>query len=885
MITLEQKKGTRSAAYSQARDILGGLDAPPPRQMLELAYTLKQERAFTYARRILARAASDPRALPDAGLRLEINQQHAFCTYMDTDLPVSDRLDRALGILRGAGEDLSETRSQETLGLAGSIYKRKWEVDNQKSQLERALIYYLRGYREGVEKDQGYTGINAAYVLDLLAQQEEEEAKKAGMESETARRRRYEASAIRRDIIEKVPPLGDRPGGEKLKGDWWLYSTVAEAHFGLGEYDAAVKWLKKGKAAVERIDEWKYETTVRQLAALASRQAGPGKSGEDFQDTPAWKALKEFFGNDAAPVRSAFIGKIGLGLSGGGFRASLFHIGVFARLAELDVLRHVEVLSCVSGGSIVGAHYYLEVRNLLQSKPDAEITREDYIELVKRLEKDFLAGVQRNIRVRVAAELVTNLKMIVVKNYSRTLRAGELYEREIFARVTDGEGDKPRYLDDLNIRPTGEVADFAPKKHNWRRAAKAPILILNAAALNTGHTWQFTTSWMGEPPAGIDSEIDGNDRLRRMYYEEAPAGRRRVRLGHAVSASACVPGLFEPLALDKLYPERTVLMVDGGVCDNQGVGGLLEQDCTVALISDGSGHMESIKEPSGGLLGVPLRSNTILQARIREAQYHELNARRRSGLLRGLMFVHLKSDLDVDPIDWIDCPDPFDSSDDARPAHRKGPLTRYGIAKTVQARLAAVRTDLDSFSDAEAYALMTSGYRMTESAFRDESCVDGFKEPSGRVEWDFLAVEKAMKEPGKPQTELLTLLGVSDRLAFKIWKLSSALKIVSWVLILAALGVAAYFIWLNWGRANNILASLAWGLGVAVVSVAAVALLFLVVGKLFAPVGRLKSLLTKIVIGVVSVIGFAVSRLHLLVFDKMFLRRGSVETLNGRGPS
>ena len=29
-------------------------------------------------------------------------------------------------------------------------------------------------------------------------------------------------------------------------------------------------------------------------------------------------------------------GKVGLALSGGGFRASLFHLGVLARLAELD---------------------------------------------------------------------------------------------------------------------------------------------------------------------------------------------------------------------------------------------------------------------------------------------------------------------------------------------------------------------------------------------------------------------------------------------------------------------------------------------------------------------------------------------------------------------
>ena len=46
----------------------------------------------------------------------------------------------------------------------GAIYKRKWELDNQKQQLERALNYYQRGYEQGTAKDQGYTGINAGFV-------------------------------------------------------------------------------------------------------------------------------------------------------------------------------------------------------------------------------------------------------------------------------------------------------------------------------------------------------------------------------------------------------------------------------------------------------------------------------------------------------------------------------------------------------------------------------------------------------------------------------------------------------------------------------------------------------------------------------------------------
>ena len=60
--------------------------------------------------------------------------------------------------------------------------------------------------------------------------------------------------------------------------------------------------------------------------------------------------------------------RLGLALSGGGHRAAFFHIGVLARLAELGLLRPIQVISTVAGGSIVGALYYLHVKNLLESK-------------------------------------------------------------------------------------------------------------------------------------------------------------------------------------------------------------------------------------------------------------------------------------------------------------------------------------------------------------------------------------------------------------------------------------------------------------------------------------------------------------------------------------
>jgi NTE family protein len=42
--------------------------------------------------------------------------------------------------------------------------------------------------------------------------------------------------------------------------------------------------------------------------------------------------------------------RLGLALSGDGFRASFFHIGVLARPAEVELLREIEAISTVSGG-------------------------------------------------------------------------------------------------------------------------------------------------------------------------------------------------------------------------------------------------------------------------------------------------------------------------------------------------------------------------------------------------------------------------------------------------------------------------------------------------------------------------------------------------------
>jgi len=876
-----------TSAEKRAQEILAGR-AASSKDLLDLIKDLHRERLFGLARKLLQRLSRFSDVASDPKLRVLVGHKLALSTYKDPDLPVEARLRMALAILKNV-EDLAHTVDQETLGLAGAIYKRLWEYSARESELETSSAFYLRGYRQGVDGDFGYTAINAAFVLDLLADIEFPAQQEVSVEAAPTIRQ-DKAQQIRRAIAERLPSLIEKPENAWLRQTWWFLVTLGEAHFGLRQFSEAKRWLELA-ASLTNVPDWERETTARQLAALLSLMERDAARRGTSLDPDARTVLKAFLGNAETALLSVVRGKIGLALSGGGFRASLYHIGVLARLAELDLLRHVEYLSCVSGGSIIGAHYYLEVRKLLASKADADIIRQDYIDIVERLSKDFLAGVQRNIRVRIAAEWITNVKMIFASNYSRTKRAGELYESEIFARVQDGEGGRPRWLNDLKIVPHGESQPFRPEDHNWRRAAKVPILILNATSLNTGHNWQFTASWMGESPATINTEVDANYRLRRLYYSDAPKPHERMRLGYAVAASACVPGIFEPLSIADLYerlpPESDrkirpiVRLVDGGVHDNQGAAALLEQGCSILLVSDASGQMDHLDEPSDGLLGVPLRANSILQSRVRASQYDDLMSRLQGRTLKGLMFVHLKKDLDSQLVDWIGCQDP---SDPLPPRE----LTSYGIQKGIQRRLAAIRTDLDSFSDVEATALMTSGYLTTETVLGQDTL--GFPVgQSTRSSWWFLKIEPLLRQPSALSPVAYWIdrqLEVGSRLTFKAWLSMRYLQLTAAFLLGAVVVAALVIISYLYEFAEQ---QLSLGIRVTygrILWTIVVPPLLLGGFWLTARLINYRKSLREIVIGsVMASVGFVLARVHLHVFDAAFLRQANLDRIIGSAQS
>jgi hypothetical protein len=239
--------------------------------------------------------------------------------------------------------------------------------------------------------------------------------------------------------------------------------------------------------------------------------------------------------------------------------------------------------------------------------------------------------------------------------------------------------------------------------------------------------------------------------------------------------------------------------------------------------------------------------------------------------------------LHSEPIDWKDCEDPV--SDEARGP--RGELTSYGIRKEIQRLLSSIRTDLDSFNDAEACALMVSGYLMAEHEF--PKCLPAFPLPPAMTPpWRFLALKELMQRRGGNEdryNELKSLLEVAKHGAFKIWKLEPVLGLLGKVIAVA--GVIAVLLALYVRRADPVITY--GGLGLLLLSLGASVLLAKLFGpgiaKLLTSVGTPKRIETTAwrIAGFVTaaVVFFLLAWIHIGIFDRWYLSRGRLERVTG----
>ena len=551
--------------------------------------------------------------------------------------------------------------------------------------------------------------------------------------------------------------------------------------------------------------------------------------------------------------------KLGLALSGGGFRSALFHVGVLARLAELDLLRKIDVISSVSGGSIIAAYYYLKMKALLEKVPtDGQEPpgREAYIRLVAEIETDFLAGVQKNMLMRIFLDPVKNARMLAAE-FSNTERLAELLTTHFYQPISQkynaGLKQDSIPLKNIPIRPIAA---------NLAAGTRIPFLIINATVLNTGHLWQFTNVSAGEQltehRAGHDIGFlkkfrIADDRLtieqRKILYN--------ITLGQAVAASSCVPGIFEPLQIRNLYKTAgsplTVRLVDGGLVDNQGLVSLFAENCSHIICSDASDILKPEHHPSTQFLNVALRANDILMDRIRSKSLNELF---QYGPGRFALF-------DLGDHETRDNIFPEDS------------------AKMVRA-LTRIRTAMDSFTDREADTLMYYGYRLSQKVMES----NGFElvretRPATR-NWRFLEIRDRFFTNDANRKELLLHLEVGARQMFKVFLLN---KTMPYVILLP---FPVIFILLTLYLISRMSPMVFWSLLI-------LSLLILVytqnqkILKLMDNVAVLKRIKHRILKTMVSLrlpepfsyIMALASWIQLHVFDRLFLRYGRIREIPG----
>lgn len=513
----------------------------------------------------------------------------------------------------------------------------------------------------------------------------------------------------------------------------------------VGDIEAAALELSQPPLQV-LVDESAYDAIHKLQIAHRSAQLLQTAGLPIWFDPPSLikllKQVAEFAKPESAATflddvwKSKKLGRVGLALSGGGLRAAFFHLGTLAHLAERDLLRHVEVLSTVSGGSLVGVLYYLEVRAVLASKRDSDVSKDDYIEIVDRLIDRISKGTSRNLRMRAFGHFGHVRAAILKGEFDRSVRIANLYDELFFADYFPQNHSKPTLGGAVALIDGAPTND--PETLNRRRAAKIPELVINATSLNDGERFSFSPYWMG-------------NRFRNRVDDERALNA--VQLSMATAASSCVPGVFNAVRLRSLLSEELLddivdwikrseefgeryveilatehlsletrqrqtslfrdslerdekgylavirnlhsQIVDGGVFDNQGFDALLEAGCDIMICSDAaSPFLLSRRDASD--IGAAVRANELLMKRVRDLVVANAELRKHPNRLSGVFLATLSNLGETQPS-----------------------ALHSSVNETLVRNIQAVRTDLDAFSETEASVLMASGYLVARQTIPD----------------------------------------------------------------------------------------------------------------------------------------------------------------------
>lgn len=184
--------------------------------LVELAERKKNEGKFEMAKDLLRDALKNS---PNDSF---IIQRLALTTYKSKEPSEIESLNEALDCLSPLKPQ--ETTDPETLGLLGAIYKRLYEQNNQVENLNNSLHYYERGY---YVKQDYYNGINVAFLYLVKASLSESIFNFYAFYGQ--------AKNVWQDVVKKCKRIVENSDFNDRGDKEWIYLTLAEAYFGLGD--------------------------------------------------------------------------------------------------------------------------------------------------------------------------------------------------------------------------------------------------------------------------------------------------------------------------------------------------------------------------------------------------------------------------------------------------------------------------------------------------------------------------------------------------------------------------------------------------------------------------------------------------------------------------
>ncbi len=281
---------------------------------------------------------------------------------------------------------------------------------------------------------------------------------------------------------------------------------------------------------------------------------------------------------------------IGLCLSGGGYRAMVFHLGALWRLNELGYLGRLSRVSSVSGGSITAAVLGI---NWHQLDFDSRGVSRRFVELCVN-------------PVRKIADTTIDLPSII----GGILGPGTVNRRVVNAYRQHLFGTKT--LQDLPDDTEG------------------PRFVINATNVQSGVLCRFSRPYIWD-------------------YRVGCIEKPKVEIARAVAASSAFPPVLSPAVLnfhendfrpnsgkDLQRPPFTTSMflTDGGVYDNLGLETVWKRYRTI-LVSDGGGRMPPEEKPARTWGRHLKRIISVIERQGRSLRYRELIEAYKSGTISG----------------------------------------------------------------------------------------------------------------------------------------------------------------------------------------------------------------------------------------------------------